>query len=102
MIRLLARRPPSGQWPVPSWCSAPVPSWCSAAAYGLVFGVALVYLPFSLMDADRPSLEILVGRGISGGEPPFPLQASGWLNGPPPSWKSLLGKVVVVDVWTEW
>lgn len=38
------------------------------------------------------------------GKSPPPIMATEWLNiaGEPPTWKSLLGKVVVVDFWAHW
>jgi hypothetical protein len=69
---------------------------------GFVFGADLVYSLFALASADTPPLRPLAGASVGAGERPFPLQAPGWLNGGPPSWLDLQGKVVVVDVWAEW
>lgn len=40
--------------------------------------------------------------GLAPGNPAPPLQASGWVNGTPPTAESLAGKVVVVDAWATW
>lgn len=52
-----------------------------------------------------PLLALLAALGLVAGDaapaaPPFPSgAASAWI-GPPRSWESLRGKVVVLDVWT--
>ncbi len=40
--------------------------------------------------------------GLAPGNPAPPLNASGWVNGTPPTAESLAGKVVVVDAWATW
>lgn len=90
----LIRRAPGGKLTVPPWCVAQV--------MGFVLGASLVYAVFRLSEADMPPLGRLEGPRIGAGETPFPLEAEGWLNGAAPSWSSLHGKVVVVDVWTDW
>ena len=72
-----------------------VPGWCFAATIGFLVGAGITYSAFDwrLIPRETPR--------FSAGERPFPLNARGWVNGPAPSWASLTGKVVVVDVWTD-
>lgn len=30
------------------------------------------------------------------------LNAAGWINGPPPRWQEMRGKIVVIEVWASW
>lgn len=40
--------------------------------------------------------------GLPVGEVAPPIQASAWVNGPPPSMEALEGQVYVVDIWASW
>jgi thiol-disulfide isomerase/thioredoxin len=79
-----------------------VPAWCCAHVIGFVFGAGLTYAAFDLCSLYVPPLSSFSGPGLSYGERPMPLEAAGWLNGEPPPWSSLTGKVVVLDFWIDW
>ncbi|HVX15417.1 MAG TPA: redoxin family protein [Pirellulales bacterium] len=79
-----------------------VPAWCCAQVIGFVFGAGLTYAAFDLFSLYVPPLSSVAAPSLSCGERPMPLKAAGWLNGEPPPWSKLTGKVVVLDFWIDW
>lgn len=82
--------------------SVVVPAWVSALALGFAGGGGLTYGAFDLWGVFVPPVKSLDLAGVAKGEAPFPLAASGWLNGPAPTWSDFSGRVVVLDVWADW
>lgn len=79
-----------------------LPAWVSALALGFAGGGGITYGVFDLWGTFVPIAEPIRAAGAAKGDVPFPLVASGWLNGSAPSWSDFSGRVVVLDVWADW
>lgn len=53
---------------------------------------------------ERSNAETNALKDALEGKAPPPITATEWLNikGEPPTWKTLKGKVVVLDFWAQW
>lgn len=79
-----------------------VPAWLAAPTVGVFTGMMVTAFTFYTFAAYMPPIPEMVGEGVSQGDRPQQIEASGWLNGSEVNLADLRGRVVVLDLWADW
>lgn len=97
---LAARRFFPGRLVMPGWLAGSIVGLFSGLAIGAGSMHSLGYrlVQFGVPDPNLPPLE---GPRLGIGFFPPALEPRGWVNGSPPSWEVLRGRIVVVDIWAN-
>lgn len=79
-----------------------VPNWAAAPTIGAFTGTMVTAFTFYTFASYMPPIPEMIGEGLSQGDLPPRLEASGWLNGSEIDLADLRGRVVVLDLWADW
>lgn len=72
----------------------------SKRVFLILLGLAITVSCLAWIASPRRSRSVV---GESGPEMWLPeLSVGGWINGPPPRWQEMRGKIVVIEVWASW
>jgi hypothetical protein len=97
------RRVSLAQLRVPPWAALGL----AAAALGLGIGSVVLldpalFPPRRVEFSERPAPPALLVQVLPPGAEAPPLEATGWLNGPPPGPGGKRPRLIVLDIWAHW